>query len=466
MKRISFIFMLMLGSIGAAFAQISIVSGTWERGKVETVKLYNIAESRLNEIASSKIDDQKRFTFAFNADKEGFYAVALSPATVQNRYVFYLKPGDQLNLKITADSYELTGENTAENKELCKWHDFVLPLEMKAVYFQKQNSTYVDFFPLLDEKLEALKTYPKASTPNKKFNAAFEDFKRNDLLSIAVNFIQTPRSAHPVGEDYSDYYRNINLPALTANTSLLNYPRGTSLVLDSYMTKKRADNETIGSYAKYQEMAEGLLVGANANLIANDTIRGEIAVMLAQSVKTLDNLDSFRQKFGKCIATESQQQRMKDLENTLRKNVAGEMAPDFTFPDVNGKEYTLSAFKGKVVYVDIWATWCGWCIKEFPELRKIEEEYKNRNEIVFIGVSVDDAKDHGKWKTFLSNNEMVGIQLFAGEKAEESLSKPYKISGIPRFILVGKDGRLVSGDAPRPSSEELRPLLEETLKAK
>jgi thiol-disulfide isomerase/thioredoxin len=153
---------------------------------------------------------------------------------------------------------------------------------------------------------------------------------------------------------------------------------------------------------------------------------------------------------------------LKEIELSLLKNEAGEKAPDFTFPDVEGKEFSLSSFKGKVVYVDIWATWCGWCRGEIPHLKKLEEEYKDR--IVFIGISIDDAKDIEKWKKFLTTEQLGGLQLFAGSKAEESLKKPYKISGIPRFILVGKDGRLVSGDAPRPSSDEIRPMLDNALK--
>jgi thiol-disulfide isomerase/thioredoxin len=455
----------MLVCIGNLSAQsLSIVNGVWERGgSIDAVKLYGIAESALSEIASSKPDGSNRFSFAFNPEKEGFYAVALSPTSVQHRYVFYLKPGDQLNLRITPDSYELTGENTPENKEMCKWREFIFPLEDKAVYFQKQNSTYVDFFPLLDEKLEALKDYPQADTPNRVFNAVFEDFKRNDLLFVAVNFIQTPRSAHPVGEDFGEYYREIDLPSLTGNTSLLNYPGGAPLVLSAYMTKKRALNELADKQIQYSSWIDRLLIGADAGLIANDTIRGELAVMLSKNVKSLDNLDEFRQKYGKCIVTESQRERLNDLELTLRKNVAGEKAPDFIFPDVNGKEYRLSSFGGKVVYVDIWATWCGWCIKEIPDLKKLEEEYKDRSDMVFIGISVDKAADIGKWKKFLETNNLPGIQLFAEPKATDMLRKPYKISGIPRFILIGKDGKLVSGDAPRPSSKEIRPMLDQAL---
>jgi thiol-disulfide isomerase/thioredoxin len=448
---------------GLTAQEVTLISGVWERGNPDIAGLYKVADGALHDVAFSKIDGNHRFVFALNQEEEGFYAIALNSTSTQHRYLFYLKPGDRLNLRITEESYELTGDNTPENLAMAQWHDFVLPLERKSVYFQRQNSTYVDFFPLLDEKLEAMKSLPEANTPNSAFNAAFEEYKRNDFLFIAINFIQTPRSAHPAGEDFGDYYRNIDLPSLTRHCALLDYPDGLSLIMSCYLSKKRIINAPADrGEMRYASLMEELLVGSDAAQIANDTIRGELALMLARGVKTAQHFETFLEKYGHCIVTGSQQERLKETGLSLHRNEAGEKAPDFTFPDVNGKEFSLSSFKGKVVYLDIWATWCGWCRGEIPHLKKLEEEYKER--IVFIGISIDDAKDIEKWKKFLTAEQLGGLQLFAGDRATESLKKPYRIEGIPRFILVGKDGRLVSGDAPRPSSDEIRPMLDSALK--
>ena len=82
--------------------------------------------------------------------------------------------------------------------------------------------------------------------------------------------------------------------------------------------------------------------------------------------------------------------------------------------------------------------------------------------MVFMSVSIDKAKDRRKWLDMVREKQMKGVQLFAGDRADD-IAVPYKVRGIPRFILVGKDGRLISGDAPRPSSEEIRPLLRKAL---
>ena len=123
----------------------------------------------------------------------------------------------------------------------------------------------------------------------------------------------------------------------------------------------------------------------------------------------------------------------------------------------------LSDFRGKVVYVDVWATWCGPCNAEIPHLIKLEEAYHNNPNIVFMSVSVDKQKDFEKWKQMLKDKGMGGVQLFSGDRSDE-IMKPYKITGIPRFMLFDKDGRVVDADAPRPSSGEIKALLDATLK--
>ena len=99
-----------------------------------------------------------------------------------------------------------------------------------------------------------------------------------------------------------------------------------------------------------------------------------------------------------------------------------------------------------------------------PHLKKLEAEYNNNANIVFIGVSVDKGKDMQKWKEFLVREKLPGIQIFAGDETSEKLMKPYKISGIPRFILVDKNGNLISANAPRPSSPDIRAVLNDALK--
>ena len=98
---------------------------------------------------------------------------------------------------------------------------------------------------------------------------------------------------------------------------------------------------------------------------------------------------------------------------------------------------SLSDFKGKVVLVDVWATWCGPCRQQIPYLKKLEEEMHG-TDVVFGGVSVDESKDKQKWLDFIKTEGLKGV--------------------------FDKKGNIVSVDAPRPSSPELKKMLENELK--
>jgi thiol-disulfide isomerase/thioredoxin len=115
------------------------------------------------------------------------------------------------------------------------------------------------------------------------------------------------------------------------------------------------------------------------------------------------------------------------------------------------------------VYIDVWATWCGPCKGEIPFLKEIEKTYHSKN-IEFVSISVDELKDHGKWKQMVKENELSGVQLYSDKNWSSQFVKDYKISGIPRFILIDPAGNIVSADAPRPSSKELKALLDELIK--
>jgi hypothetical protein len=97
-------------------------------------------------------------------------------------------------------------------------------------------------------------------------------------------------------------------------------------------------------------------------------------------------------------------------------------------------------------------------------LKQLENEYRNNPDVVFLSVSTDVQKDYEKWKKFVADQKLQGVQLFAGDKASQGIITPYKISSIPRFILIGKNGNVAFMDAPRPSSAEIRPAIKALLK--
>lgn len=466
-KRLLFIFLPALICAGNVIAQTSTISGTWKRGKAQAVKLCKIADGKLTDVTSSPVKENGSFNMTFTPTQEGYYALVSSDARgSMNRYVFYLKPGDPLNVNVTESSYTLSGDNTEENREMARWHDFTLPLEEKAVY-HKGNSIYTDFFPLLQEKTEAMKGYKAKRTGNRTFDTSFKEYRAFDMLSIAIQFIYSPHSVHPKDDDFIDYYRQIDIPALSRTTAILDYPNGLQLLINAYMLRMRFDGTLTPERIKELQKsgpAEVLLKNNGIQSIVNDTLKGEVALMFGGINKTEEGMAEYMNNYGDFIVTADQKERWSHLPDRFARDGERQPAIDFKFKDINGKEVALSDFVGKVVYVDVWATWCGPCKREMPAMKALEAEYKDNKNIVFMGVSVDRSKDIQKWKDFLATEKLPGIQLFGGDEAITALTKPYKISGIPRFILVDKAGKLIYADAPQPSSSEIHAVLDKALK--
>jgi len=140
---------------------------------------------------------------------------------------------------------------------------------------------------------------------------------------------------------------------------------------------------------------------------------------------------------------------------------AGRNAPNAEFYDSDGNVSKISDYKGKVLYIDTWATWCGPCKREIPFLKTLEESYHGKN-VQFISVSTD--KDIAAWKAFIAKESMSGLQLHQSQEMEKTMSYLYVVNSIPRFILIDEDGKIVSVDAPRPSSgEEIKNLIDRVL---
>ncbi len=145
------------------------------------------------------------------------------------------------------------------------------------------------------------------------------------------------------------------------------------------------------------------------------------------------------------------------------KMLNGKVSADFNYENYKGGKTKLSDLKGKYVYIDLWATWCAPCRAEIPFLQKIEKKYEKKN-IEFVSISIDKAADHDKWKKFVLDKKLGGVQLFADKDWESEFVKSYGVNSIPRFLLIDPQGNVLDANADRPSSEELQTKLDALLK--
>ena len=151
------------------------------------------------------------------------------------------------------------------------------------------------------------------------------------------------------------------------------------------------------------------------------------------------------------------------LFSTLSAQVkTGDAAADFSFSTPDGEKYTMASFAGKVVYIDVWATWCPPCRAEIPHMQKLEKSYEGKK-VAFVSISID--KDKTAWDKWQKDKTMTGVQLYAPQEQVRSFAQSYGINTIPRFILVGKDGKVIDDNAPRPSDvKEITELIDKALK--
>ncbi|GAB2771810.1 hypothetical protein GCM10027275_13260 [Rhabdobacter roseus] len=143
---------------------------------------------------------------------------------------------------------------------------------------------------------------------------------------------------------------------------------------------------------------------------------------------------------------------------------AGQPAPDIRGITPDGKAFSLRELRGKVVYVDVWATWCGPCVEQFLHAKKVKKQFEGNDLVAFLYVSIDQNED--EWKKYLRENpDLKGVHIIQNPEVEgtSSISKDYMVWGIPRYFLIDPQGKIVSSDAVRPSSGEVEKEIRKVL---
>lgn len=134
--------------------------------------------------------------------------------------------------------------------------------------------------------------------------------------------------------------------------------------------------------------------------------------------------------------------------------------PILNAPD--GNSCKLSDLLGdKVVYIDIWATWCRPCCAEIPYMEKVVADFRGNDKIIFLSLSRDD--DHDAWIRKIKRDNPEWPQYIFDKASGDEFMNKMGITGIPRFLIVGRDGKLIAADAARPSDERIRDILNEAI---
>tara|TARA_Y100000815_G_C13349188_1_gene503502 strand:+ start:4779 stop:6176 length:1398 start_codon:yes stop_codon:yes gene_type:complete len=198
--------------------------------------------------------------------------------------------------------------------------------------------------------------------------------------------------------------------------------------------------------------------------ISNETIKNTLLFNYADvALLGVKDKEAFYNAFMKISTNNEHKRKITADYNKITKLAPGSPSPQFKdYENHDGGTTSLDDLKGKYVYIDLWATWCGPCIAEFPALKRLQEKYIDKD-ITFLSISIDKEEDYEKWKKMVDEKELQGIQLYANDNSNESFRWQYEVNYIPRFIFLDPDGNIISAEAPSPSSPEIKKLFDTSL---
>ena len=373
-----------------------------------------------NPVGESVIFSSKDTSYETTANEDGTFAISfmLDSAVYLNfehgveRTAMYVKPGDEITISIDTEQFDET-----------------------INYAGSEASSFLSKLYLLEEVGDFFGEV-SYMVPTEEYKMILDNF-RNDVIA---EFGSISDSAF-IKNEMAELEKSIS-NYMQQQDKLSKYTQD----VKNYMWETRNATRNYNFYAAI----DSLNSSEYAEMIADYT--NEFNALLSK-VSDAEFIIEAKERIKK--TTDSWMQRKSAIDNLPKE---GEPAIDFTYPDKDGNKFSLASFKGNLIYVDVWATWCGPCRAEIPSLQKLEEEYHSKK-ITFLSVSVDT--DREAWLKMLADKELGGTQLWADGWSE--ITKSYAIFGIPRFMLFSADGNVISTNAPRPSSDEIRPLLEANL---
>lgn len=204
-------------------------------------------------------------------------------------------------------------------------------------------------------------------------------------------------------------------------------------VMPKYQELAKKAESAIKDYIKANPKS-----GVSATCLSQVEDQEEVLGLLDASLKTGKFSDLLDAAQANIDAAKAQKEAAKAVAD-------GCVAPDFTLKDINGKDLSLSSLRGKYVVLDFWGSWCGWCIKGFPEMKEYYKKYEGKFEI--LGVDCNDTEE--KWKAACQKNELPWKLVFNPRTSD--LCTKYAIQGFPTKIVIDPEGKIaktVVGEDP------------------
>lgn len=444
MKKLFSLFTVVLLAVAVAQAQrvrFELQIEPAVEGEMKVYVLPLTAEG--NEKAIQLRGKEGKYVGGITPSEKGLYSIVAVYDNRQLMSTIHVVPGAdnkaQLTLKMQDNTLML--DNTPENKALSalnvKMNELDRTLWTKPGMGNDSLRMLVEGYGLATESLmrdfdisRPVINYMKVWAYTRAYNA-YTSIPRAQNIEVSA-----------VGFDVADVLPGIEIALDNDNAPL--FPMAAQMIARSIP----ADEGLLGRLEK--------LYGS----YKNEAVRAKVAsLMLSAFLSEHDYSADFEGGLALLKqAVEKYALSREYVEEYMKRKatIVGSPFPaDVVLEDADGNVVDIASFKGKYLYIDLWASWCGPCCKEVPHLQAIEKEFQDSN-VVFLSISTDTDKE--AWKNKMVELNMHGNQL---HDRNNTLCNALNVKGIPFFLIYDKEGKLHTYKAMRPSrGDALRMVLE------
>lgn len=394
----------------------------------------------------------------------------------------FLSPGDQLRITLDYPEFDetlqYTGRGAAPNNYLAQWlWRFIYgPGNAQSPYKQFQvAATPLELQHQADVFRQAQQTFLTTYAQTRPLPPAFRrdaalhidlDWALSQLSYASYYRAHQGASPHPLPATYFDFLQQ--LPLRTLHTYPSREPnQEIEGLLRSFYTAYRIRLVPTGSLSADPAEAERLYAQATTDFGPSkerDRAMGTfyaVALSEGRDDVVLAAYPTFR-RFNQDSVTGRQLHRALQLLAHLQP---GQPAPAFTLRNQQGHVVSLADFRGQVVYLDFWGTWCGPCMEEMTEFSPAIKARFAQQDVVFVNISVGDREDTWQ-RTLVEKHFLSERSVHLRHPDEAPVTAAYLVDSYPTYFLIGRDGRIITRQAPRPSSgDKLVAALEQALAA-
>lgn len=458
MKNIVSIFsvLLCLSSFAQNKSQYAIISGNIRNTQEKSIIISEYDHSFEKELA---IDAAGNFSDTLFINSAGYYFFKVGKSFTS----IFLKNGYNLNIITDADEFYKSFQFKGTGADVNDFTRARSNLKGKMVgdakeFFVTPVPNFIKKVEDLRDSLQLLLDQSALSAEDKRIQKIIIQYDYLLTYNNYRKFYQYHTKTEPVlPADYLNPVKTMNMDDEEAFQYSNEYRL---LIIENYLyaQKELLKKDSTFSMIDYVE--------SNIKGLKSEKIKNRLVSMLFRYIKPENK--KIEEDYKKIMSLLTDEYLKKDLVRryaVAKSTDKGMVSADFNYENYTGGKTNLADFKGKYVYVEVWATWCGPCIREMPELKTLIAEYKDKN-IVFVSISVDEKKSYDKWKKVIADKKVGGVQLISDKELGSDFMKFYGVSLLPRSILLGPDGKLVNSTAPRPSSPETRPYLNNLLMPK